>query len=91
MLTGLRKLRPSLDINVGEDPLADGFVHEKQLVEGRSAWPSENLKVPDCQQEYYCPEEVAGKGERIIMKRGFQGPNGNSAPRPTQPTRALPH
>ena len=90
MLQGLQKLRPSLEISIGEEPLAEGFVHEKQLVEGRSAWPAETLKVPDTQYDYYCPEAVAGEGEKIVLTRGFQGPNGHSARQTSFHTHARP-
>ena len=90
ILQGLRKLRPSLDASVGDAPLADGFVHEKQLVVGKTAWRAESLKVDGAQNEFWCPEEVTKGGERVKLTRGFQGPNGTSAPAPSgRPAAAL--
>lgn len=77
---GLARMRPGLDVRLGEglDIAAEGFVHDKQLVEKLTAWPFHTLAVPGGgMQDAYCPEEISGKGKpRIELKRGFQGPNG---------------
>ena len=33
-------------------------------------------RVEGTQQDYYCPREISGDGERIVLTRGFQGTNG---------------
>ena len=45
VLSGLSKLRPQLNVSLGAGPLADGFVCEKQLIEGLSAWTHEELQA----------------------------------------------
>lgn len=45
VVAGLSKLRPNLRVSIGSGPLTAGFVCEKELVEGLSAWPPEELKV----------------------------------------------
>ena len=43
----------------GLDAAAGGFVHDKELVPGLTAWACEDLKVPDEGQfAFFCPEEV---------------------------------
>ena len=66
-----------LELTLGEglDPKAEGFVHDKQLVEGLSAWYCGDLAVPGEQNAFYCPKEIAGD-EKIQLTRGFRGPNG---------------
>lgn len=87
MVRGLCKLRQGLELMLDEglDPNAEGFVHDKELVEGRSAWWSGDLAVEGEQNQFYCPNEIvvaaglkgeAEGGERIKLERGFQGPNG---------------
>lgn len=94
--SGLSKLRVGLEVVLtdGLDAKAEGFVHDKQLVDGKTSWPCDEIKVPEgTLYDYYCPEsviEAAGPaavasaraeegtpdGERLRLKRGFQGPNG---------------
>lgn len=81
VLGGLSRLRPDLHVSLGSGPLADGFVCEKQLLEGLSAWAPDELQVPGTQNgavaDFYCPEEISGKGkERVLLKKGFSGSNG---------------
>ena len=99
VVRGLSRLRTGLELVLGEglDPKADGFVHDKMLCPGLSAWTCEELKPPGGGQfDFWCPVEVekaAGEaavkqaradaepegridGERLKLKRGFQGPNG---------------
>jgi len=77
VLSGLRRLRPNLNVSLGEAPLFDGFVHQKKILEGLSAWAADDLQVPGTQgQSLYCPEEIAGAGVKLELKRGFQGANG---------------
>lgn len=81
VLNGLGRLRPQLHVSLGQaGPLADGFVCEKQLLEGLSSWHPEDLQVPGTSgqtAELYCPEEISGKGnERVVLTKGFSGSNG---------------
>jgi len=78
VLNGLGRLRSQLHVVLGQaGPLADGFVCQKQLIEGLSAWPADDLKVPDTQADFYCPLEISGEGnERIKLEKGFSGSNG---------------
>eukprot|EP00966_Prymnesium_polylepis_P154440 3565752-Prymnesium_polylepis.2 len=86
VLNGLGRLRSQLHVVLGQaGPLADGFVCQKQLIEGLSAWPADDLKVPDTQADFYCPLEISGEGnERIKLEKGFSGSNGTSAPQRTR-------
>jgi len=79
MAQGLCRLRSGLELELGEGLGGgrDGFVHDKSLVEGLSAWPAHELKVSETEQRtLYCPREISGDGERIVLTQGFQGPNG---------------
>ena len=46
MVQGLRRMRPALTVHVGDETI-EGFVHEKLLVEGLTAWPADTLSVPE--------------------------------------------
>jgi len=79
MAQGLRKLRPKLSILLGDASAAglsevDGFVHDKAIVEGLSAWGAETLKMEDGGMR--CPAEVSGPGPAVKMEKGFSGANG---------------
>jgi len=77
VLQGLSHLRPQLRVSLGSGPLAEGFVCDKQLLEGLSAWSPDDLQVPGSQAEFYCPEQISGVGkERIKLDKGFSGANG---------------
>lgn len=76
---GLCRLRPTLeDVLLGKefDKMSTSFVHDKKLVPGLTAWNPDELRVEGTQQDYYCPREISGDGERIVLTRGFQGTNG---------------
>ena len=75
---GLSRLRAGLEVRMGEglDATRQGFVHDKQVVIGLTSWSMEELRVPDTRDDVYCPKEVSGEGERVVLTRGFQGPNG---------------
>lgn len=78
MAQGLRKLRPKVEVLLGEvggAPAAeiDGFVHDKMLVEGLTAWGAEMLKTPE--GGFNCPPEVAGE-KPAHLDKGFSGANG---------------
>jgi len=81
---GLCHLRPGLELSFGEGaaPKVSGFVHQKELVEGITAWWNGDIAVVGENQCFYCPDEVlayAGVkpgGERLRLTKGFQGPNG---------------
>ncbi|KAL1530019.1 hypothetical protein AB1Y20_000944 [Prymnesium parvum] len=76
VLRGLSRLRPKLEVSLGSGPLADGFVCEKRLIEGLSAWPADELRVPNS-NDFWCPEEISGRGkERVVLTKGFSGANG---------------
>lgn len=77
MLSGLRRLRPALECRLCDEPgeRTDGFVHDKMLVEGLSAWPAESLSIPGS-QDLRCPKEIVGSEELVVLKKGFQGSNG---------------
>ena len=76
MVQGLRKMRPTLTINLGEES-AEGFVHQKLLVEGLTAWPISSLTVGgEGSQEVRCPPEIVGSDEIVLLKKGFSGTNG---------------
>lgn len=74
MVQGLRRMRPALTVDIGEEA-AEGFVHQKLLVEGMTAWPVDTLTV-DGSQELRCPAEVLGSNEVVLLKKGFSGTNG---------------
>ena len=93
---GLCTMRKGMELVLddGLDPNAEGFVHDKQLVDGLTSWYGPDLKPEGGgMHDFFCPEEVckaAGEaavakakldadipdGERLKLKRGFQGPNG---------------
>mmetsp|Transcript_28274 Transcript_28274/g.59409 ORF Transcript_28274/g.59409 Transcript_28274/m.59409 type:complete len:230 (-) Transcript_28274:205-894(-) len=77
MLQGLQRLRPSLQIELAKETTTsiDGFVHNKMLVEGLTAWPAESLCIPGG-NELRCPESIVGSEEVVVLKKGFQGSNG---------------
>ena len=61
VVRGLSRLRTGLELVLGEglDPKADGFVHDKMLCPGLSAWTCEELKPPGGGQfDFWCPVEV---------------------------------
>lgn len=80
---GLKRMRQGLELSFGEgeEPAVEGFVCQKELVEGRTAWWNGDIAVegqPNC---FYCPDEVlvhAGvpTKPRLELTKGFQGPNG---------------
>ena len=89
MLSGLRYLRPALeciraDVSKQDDgtEVADarkrggeGFVHQKTLVEGLTAWPAASLAI-EGSQHLRCPSEVSellAWDTPIRLERGFQG------------------
>ena len=53
-----------------------GFVHQKLLVEGLTAWPAHALQAPSGGSDLLCPPEIAGDGVQIVMTKGFSGTNG---------------
>jgi len=76
---GLCKVRSSLEVLLGDgmDAAGEGFVHDKVLVEGLTAWHWSELQVPGTQHDVYCPEVISGEGNaRVVLSRGFQGSNG---------------
>jgi len=74
MMQGLRKMRPSLQIDLGEEATAtDEFVCDKLLVEGLSAWPAHALASG---QDLLCPKVISGTDEPVLLKKGFAGANG---------------
>jgi len=80
---GLARMRPGLELSFGPnaEPAVEGFVCQKELVEGRSAWWNGDIAVEGQQNCFYCPDEVlihAGvpTTPRLELKKGFQGPNG---------------
>ena len=85
VLSGLQRMRPKLQVKLAEveaTPLADGFVCQKQLIEGLSAWTPDDLLVPGSHTshqslEFYCPKEISGEGnERVTLTRSDEGSNG---------------
>lgn len=73
---GLERLRPKVCIELGNDaPLIDGFVHDKMLIEGLTAWPAETLTI-DGGSDFCCPREIVGSDDIVPLKKGFQGANG---------------
>ena len=69
---GLERLRPQLRLELGkEGSTADGFVHNKTLVEGLTAWPAEALAI-DGGNDLRCPSEITGSDEIVPLKKGFQ-------------------
>lgn len=79
MAQGLRKLRPKLtvllsDLGCEAGAEIDGFVHDKMLVEGLSAWGAETLRLDDGGMR--CPAEISGPGAVVKMDKGFSGANG---------------
>jgi hypothetical protein len=59
--SGLSKLRAGLEVIMddGLDAAAEGFLHDKQLVPGKSSWNCDELKPEGGGQfDFYCPEEV---------------------------------
>jgi hypothetical protein len=79
MAQGLRKLRPKLAVLLKEVGCeaggeVDGFVHDKMLLEGLSAWGAETLRLEDGGMR--CPSEVSGPGAVVKMDKGFSGANG---------------
>lgn len=78
MMQGLRKMRPSLQILLGEGEVAgnDGFVHDKLLVEGLTAWPTYTLATGTNGCDLLCPKIISGSDEPLILKKGFAGANG---------------
>ena len=73
---GVHKLRPGLRFELGSECGAvDGFVHDKALIEGLTAWPAASLAINA--DELRCPPEIAGDAEEVLpLKKGFQGTNG---------------
>ena len=78
MAQGLRLLRPQLEVALGDgmDASRSGFVHQKLLVEGLTAWPAHALQAPSGGSDLLCPPEIAGDGVQLVMKKGFSGTNG---------------
>ena len=79
MAQGLRLLRPQLEVALGDGMDASrqgGFVHQKLLVEGLTAWPAHALQAPSGGSDLLCPPEIAGDGVQIVMTKGFSGTNG---------------
>jgi hypothetical protein len=81
MAQGLSRLRPALKLVLGDDdqPKVDGFVHDKTIIEGLTAWPAEELEMPDSRPgagNLRCPVEISGPGKPVPLKKGFQGSNG---------------
>ena len=74
MVQGLRRMRPALMVHVGDETI-EGFVHEKLLVEGLTAWPADTLSVPDS-TDLRCPAEVLGTDAVVLLSKGFSGTNG---------------
>ena len=74
MVQGLRRMRPALTVHVGDETV-EGFVHEKLLVEGLTAWPADTLTVPGG-SDLRCPAEVLGSGAVVLLSKGFSGTNG---------------
>lgn len=78
---GLCKLRAGLELSLGDgvEAAIDGFVCEKQLVEGKSSWWNGDLKT-DQHNEFWCPEEVMAavgrSGEKKELRRAAQTSNG---------------
>lgn len=61
VVCGLCRLRVGLELTLDDrlDPKAEGFVHDKELVPGRTSWPCDDINVPDGgMHAFYCPEEV---------------------------------
>lgn len=75
MVQGLRRMRPALTINLGSEG-AEGFVHQKLLVEGLTSWPAESLAIEPGSNELRCPPEIVGSDEVVMLKKGFSGTNG---------------
>lgn len=69
---GLCKLRAGLELTLDEglDAQAEGFVHDKQLVAGLTAWNTEDLKISGASmQDFYCPEDVVkAVGEAAVAE-----------------------
>ena len=80
MAQGLQRLRPALRLALGDDqPKVDGFVCNKTIVEGLTAWPSHELEMPGGRpgaNELRCPADISGPGEPVPLTKGFQGSNG---------------
>jgi len=74
MVQGLRRMRPALTVHVGDETV-EGFVHEKLLVEGLTAWPADTLTVPGG-SDLRCPAEVLGSDAVVLLAKGFSGTNG---------------
>ena len=74
MVQGLRRMRPALTVHVGDETI-EGFVHEKLLVEGLTAWPADTLSVPGS-SDLRCPAEVLGTDAVVLLSKGFSGTNG---------------
>ena len=71
-------LRPQLEVALGDgmDASRSGFVHQKLLVEGLTAWPAHALQAPSGGSDLLCPPEIAGDGVQLVMTKGFSGTNG---------------
>lgn len=76
VVQGLRKMRPALAVKLGGEPVREGFVHQKLLVEGLTAWAAETLAVEPGSSEFRCPPEITGSDAVVLLKKGFQGTNG---------------
>ena len=74
MVQGLRRIRPALTVHAGDETI-EGFVHEKLLVEGLTAWPADTLSVPGS-SDMRCPAEVLGSDAVVVLTKGFSGTNG---------------
>ena len=69
---GLTRLRAGLELTMGEglDASTSGFVHDKQLVPGRSSWYIEELKPEGGGQfDFFCPKPVLeAAGEAAVAE-----------------------
>ena len=74
MVQGLRRMRPALTVHIGDETV-EGFVHEKLLVEGLTAWPVESLSV-EGSSDLRCPAEIVGSDAVVLLSKGFSGTNG---------------